>query len=69
MSSLQTISSLSNQLKISTSWLYKQVEKRQIPFHKIGTSIRFTEEDISEILKKYEEKPLIPKSEGVLNGN
>jgi excisionase family DNA binding protein len=58
MSGFKTISTLSKELSISTSWLYKKVESRQIPFHKFGTHIRFSEEDVAEIIKNCECLPL-----------
>jgi excisionase family DNA binding protein len=64
MTSLLTISSLANLFQVSSSWLYKQVERNQIPFHRIGANIRFTEEDIEKIIKKFEVKPLILSKEG-----
>jgi excisionase family DNA binding protein len=61
MLEFKTISSLSKELNISTSWIYKQVESCLIPFHRFGNSIRFTADDVDEIIKSNEHKPLNSK--------
>jgi excisionase family DNA binding protein len=64
MSAVRTVSSLSKELRISTSWLYKKVELCEIPFHRFGSIIRFTEEDVAEIIKQSEQKPVASSSKG-----
>jgi excisionase family DNA binding protein len=39
-------------LNISKTTLYRLAGKRQIPFHKIGGVLRFSEKDVSEYLEK-----------------
>jgi len=62
MSEVRTVSSLSLELKISRSWLYKKVELDEIPFHRFGNAIRFTETDVVEIIKQSEKKPVASSS-------
>jgi excisionase family DNA binding protein len=62
MSQVKTISSLASDLGISRSWLYKKIEARELPCHRFGNVIRFTEEDIAEIIKQSEQKPITSSS-------
>ena len=62
MLEIRTVLSLSLELGISTSWLYKKVELDEIPFHKFGNAIRFTESDVIEIIKQGEHKPIAASS-------
>jgi len=62
MSEVKTISSLAKELGISRSWLYKKVELCEIPCHRFGNVIRFTESDIIEIIKQGEQKPVTSSS-------
>jgi len=58
MSQVKTVSSLSKELGISRSWLYKKVEACELPCHRFGNIIRFTDEDVAEIIKQSEQKPV-----------
>jgi len=37
-------------LRISMAGLYRLVDKRILPFHKVGRGLRFTEQDLAEYL-------------------
>ena len=39
-------------LKISTRTVDRMMERGDIPFHKVGNSVRFDTEDIEEYLKR-----------------
>jgi excisionase family DNA binding protein len=46
-----TISQMAELLNLSTNWFYERTRKNAIPFHKLGKHIRFTESDLTAILK------------------
>jgi len=43
---------LADIFKISRSSVYRLIEKRQIPFFKIGGKLRFSQSDVNEYLEK-----------------
>ena len=49
---LVTRDELARMLKISPAGVYRLVAQRQIPFHKVGRSIRFDKIDILTYLKQ-----------------
>jgi excisionase family DNA binding protein len=49
---LLTRDDLANMLKISRASVYRLVERRQIPFFKVGGSIRFAKNDVLTFLRK-----------------
>jgi excisionase family DNA binding protein len=50
---LLTIDELAEQLKISVSGVRRLLQARQLPFIKVGGSIRFLKSDIFAYLKKH----------------
>jgi len=52
MKTILTVSELANKLQISTSTVYKYAESGKIPSFKIGSSLRFLENEIDDYLKK-----------------
>lgn len=47
-----TVKETAQILSVSQSWLYERASREEIPHHKLGgTALRFTEEDIEEILE------------------
>ncbi len=46
MKNLLTIQEVAEMLKISVSTLYRWVNKREIPFVKLGGKLRFNEDEI-----------------------
>jgi len=50
MSNILTINDVANKLKMSTSTIYKYAEKGKIPSFKIGSCIRFFENEIDNLL-------------------
>ena len=46
-------------LNISKSSVYRLVDSRQIPFYKVGGSLRFKEDDILFYLEKSKFEPII----------
>jgi excisionase family DNA binding protein len=60
MANVLTISEVAKKLKMSTSAIYKYAELGKIPSFKIGTCLRFFEEEIDAYLfnlsRKQEEK-------------
>ncbi len=48
---LYTANQIAKLFSISLVTLYRLVESRKIPFFRIGSSIRFTEEDVLSYLK------------------
>jgi len=62
--SLLTPQEVADWLKMSRVWVYKQVEKGLLPFHRVGEAIRFDPEEIRSYLnqrrgikKAYSESP------------
>jgi excisionase family DNA binding protein len=51
--SVHEVASLFN---VSISWLYKQVEKRNLKHFKFGTNVRIAESHLTEFLKQHEQK-------------
>ena len=47
---LITPEELADIFKISKSSIYRLIDKRQIPFFKIGGKLRFSKDDVSEYL-------------------
>jgi len=49
---LLTLDELANMLKISHAGVYRLIEKRLIPFHKVMRSIRFDKNDVISYLQQ-----------------
>ena len=49
---LYTISQAADFLHLSVTWLYERTRKATIPHHKMGKYIRFTESDLSAIIRR-----------------
>ena len=47
---LFTVEEAADTLKLPKSWLYERTRKNAIPFRRIGKYVRFTAEDITEII-------------------
>jgi PTS system nitrogen regulatory IIA component len=52
MKTILTVPELANKLQISSSTVYKYAESGKIPSFKIGSSLRFLENEIDDYLKK-----------------
>ena len=52
MGKIMTITDLSEKLQLSRSTIYKKSEKGEIPCFKLGTALRFMEEEINDYIKK-----------------
>jgi len=52
MKTILTVPELATKLQISTSSVYKYAEAGKIPSFKIGSSLRFLENEIDDYLKK-----------------
>jgi len=52
MKTILTVSELAKKLQISTSTVYKYAESGKIPSFKIGSTLRFLENEIDDYLKK-----------------
>jgi len=52
MKTILTVPELANKLQISSSTVYKYAESGKIPSFKIGSSLRFLENEIEDYLKK-----------------
>jgi excisionase family DNA binding protein len=51
--SLLTADDVAQQLSVPTSWVYKQVSARKIPFVKIGRYVRFEPAAIEQWLQEH----------------
>jgi excisionase family DNA binding protein len=47
---LLTPTEVAKALRISMAGIYRLVDKRELPFHKVGRGLRFTEQDIVDYL-------------------
>jgi len=43
---LFTLDEIAERLNVSKTTIYRLVERRQLPFYKVGRSLRFAEEDM-----------------------
>ena len=50
MKNLLTVQEVAEMLKISVSTLYRWVNKREIPFVKLGGKLRFNEDEIKTFI-------------------
>jgi len=59
---LLTPQDLATWLKMSRVWVYKQIEKGLLPFHRVGNAIRFDPDEIRNYLKDRKDlKRIYPK--------
>ena len=54
---LFTIREAAEVLKIPASWLYERTRRNAIPCHRLGKYLRFTEEDLANILAAQDSGP------------
>jgi excisionase family DNA binding protein len=59
-SRLLTVADLAMLLNVSAAWVRKGILERSIPYTKIGRSVRFTPEQVAQILKAGERPQLHP---------
>lgn len=45
-----TVSALSREIKVSRSWIYKEVESGRMPYYKLGNKLRF---QLDKVLAAY----------------
>jgi len=50
MDGFYTVNELSDKLKYSRSTIYRWISENSIPFQRLGRGIRFTENDIMQII-------------------
>jgi len=50
MDSFYTVNELSDKLKYSRSTIYRWISEKSIPFQRLGREIRFTENDVMQII-------------------
>lgn len=62
---LITPSELADVFKISKSSVYRLIEKRQIPFLKIGGKLRFTQTDVDKYLNNVRIEPIVKQYERI----
>ncbi len=55
---LLTVAELAGYLNVSVAWVRKGVLERTLPFTKLGKNIRFTHEQVEQILTAGEHPPL-----------
>jgi excisionase family DNA binding protein len=65
-----TIDEVSEYLGIKKSSLYAKVERKEIPYYKVGRLVRFKKSDIDPWMEKFKSEPLDlrAKARGVLKG-
>lgn len=61
---LLTVSDIAKELNVSRSKIYEMVERGEIEHHRIGGAIRFTAENLNDLLRrsKQERKVSSPQS-------
>lgn len=47
------VNEVSEILKVPKTWLYGNVSSKKIPYRKIGSRLRFTKDDINQMVKRY----------------
>ncbi len=55
-----TPETLAEYLKVDTSWVYKQVSNKTIPFFKSGKYVRFQKSAIDKWIKNQSREPFLP---------
>ncbi len=58
MKEFLTIDELSEYLGIKKSSLYAKVERKEIPYYKVGRLVRFKKSDIDPWMEKFKSEPL-----------
>ena len=56
--SMLKLSDLSKLLGVSSSFLYKRVEKKELPHHRLGSAIRFSNDDVAAIFSQSKKEAL-----------
>ena len=54
---LYTVSQAASILQVAKIWIYERTRKRAIPHRKLGKHIRFTDSDLSAIIRMYSRGP------------
>ena len=65
---MYTISQAAHRLRMPITWLYQRTRKHSIPHHKLGKYIRFSDSDLSAILKMCSRGPEREKADGISQG-
>ena len=58
---LFTIEEAAEALRIPISWLYERTRRNAIPCRRLGKYVRFTHNDLMEIISSTESHPKAPK--------
>lgn len=56
-----SVEQVAKKLQVSTRTIYYWVEKRKIPYYKIGQGLRFDETEIEEWIKQKRVPPISPE--------
>jgi excisionase family DNA binding protein len=64
-----TPNELASLLKISKVGVYRLIERRQIPFHRIRGSLRFDKNDVLSYLQQNRVEPIGPQQHGSKKNN
>lgn len=56
---LLTLPQVAEILSISKAGMYRLVGQRQLPFYKVGRSLRFSEEDVQDYLSRNRVKAMV----------
>lgn len=54
---LLTVEQIAEQFSVSQSFVYKCVQRQAIPYFKIGSAVRFSEEEIKKWLQDRKQEP------------
>ncbi len=47
---LYTVQEAADTLQLPKSWIYERTRKKAIPFHRLGKYVRFTTDDLAQII-------------------
>ncbi|MGH9424840.1 MAG: helix-turn-helix domain-containing protein [Terriglobia bacterium] len=62
---LYTVSQAAAILQVAEIWIYERTGKRAIPHRKLGKHIRFTDSDLSAIIRMYSRGPETETGAGI----
>lgn len=62
----RTYEQAADELSVSVAWLKQKAQARQIPHHRYGRLVRFTDDDLIAIRASFAVAPIVPVSTNIL---
>lgn len=58
---LYTVQEAADTLQLPKSWIYERTRKKAIPFHRLGKYVRFTTDDLAQIIASKSTATAVPQ--------